>query len=173
MNIDVGHSRCTGHGLRELEAADLFEVGDDRVVQLLITEPGKDYRDQVEAAVKVPPQPSASGTDHEAQPWTPSHDRNQFLAAVLVNALDGALDRAVDRGSGPAPAGGVDVRRHVAREPAHPAGLSERPGAPDDHGPQRPPLPTTHPTPGREDRRRRRTPTSPKTTTDHRRPDLT
>ena len=55
MKIDVDYTRCTGHGLCELEAEDVFEVGDKGVVQLLIAEPGEEYREQVEAAVKVCP----------------------------------------------------------------------------------------------------------------------
>ena len=55
MNIDVDYTRCTGHGLCELEAADVFEVGDDGLVQLLIDQPGEEYREQVESAVKVCP----------------------------------------------------------------------------------------------------------------------
>ena len=55
MKIDVDYTRCTGHGLCELEAADIFEVGEDGLVGLLIDEPGEEYREQVQAAIKVCP----------------------------------------------------------------------------------------------------------------------
>jgi len=55
VEIEVDYTRCTGHGLCELEAEDVFEVDADGVVQVLIPEPDESYRDQVEAAVKVCP----------------------------------------------------------------------------------------------------------------------
>lgn len=48
MHIDT--TRCTGHGMCELAAEDVFEVGDDGTVQLL-TVPDDDQRHEVEQAV--------------------------------------------------------------------------------------------------------------------------
>ena len=55
MRIHVDYTRCTGHGLCEEAAEDVFEVGADGVTHLLIEEPGDEYRDGVEEAVKVCP----------------------------------------------------------------------------------------------------------------------
>lgn len=63
MKIDVDYTRCTGHGLCELEAADVFEVGEDGLVQLLVDEPGEGNRDGVEAAVRICPTAALSITD--------------------------------------------------------------------------------------------------------------
>lgn len=55
MKVHVDTTRCTGHGLCEAEAEDVFEVGADGVVHLLTDEPGEEQRGGVEEAVKVCP----------------------------------------------------------------------------------------------------------------------
>lgn len=54
MRIQVDYTRCTGHGLCELEAADVFEVGPDGVVHLLVDDPDAARR-EIGAAVAVCP----------------------------------------------------------------------------------------------------------------------
>jgi ferredoxin len=51
MEIDVDTGRCTGHGICEGLAEDVFEVGDDGVVHLLQQSPPEDRRDEVQQAV--------------------------------------------------------------------------------------------------------------------------
>jgi len=51
--IDV--DLCQGHGVCEMEAPDLFEVGRDHKVRLLEERPGEDQRRGAEAAVKYCP----------------------------------------------------------------------------------------------------------------------
>ena len=63
MKIQVDYNRCTGHGLCELEAADVFEVGEAGVVEVLVEEPGEDRRAEIEAAVKVCPTQALSIAD--------------------------------------------------------------------------------------------------------------
>jgi ferredoxin len=55
MKVNIDYTRCTGHGLCELEAADVFEVGEAGVVQLLIDSPGEEHRERIEAAANVCP----------------------------------------------------------------------------------------------------------------------
>lgn len=55
MKVQVDYTRCTGHGLCEIEAEDVFEVGPDGVTHLLIEEPSEEQRTGVEEAVKVCP----------------------------------------------------------------------------------------------------------------------
>lgn len=51
MKINVDTDRCTGHGVCESIADDIFEVGDDGIVHLLMPEVGEDRRADVESAV--------------------------------------------------------------------------------------------------------------------------
>jgi ferredoxin len=51
MRINVDTDRCTGHGVCESIAADIFEVNDDGLVQLLMETPTDDRRVEVEEAV--------------------------------------------------------------------------------------------------------------------------
>lgn len=63
MKVLVDETRCTGHGLCEIEAEDVFEVGADGVVHLLMTDPDESRRDAVEAAVEACPTRSLSVED--------------------------------------------------------------------------------------------------------------
>ncbi|HEY9413844.1 MAG TPA: ferredoxin [Pseudonocardia sp.] len=63
MKIDVDYNRCTGHGLCELEAADVFEVGKDGLVQVLIDHPGEEHRQGIEAAIEICPTAALSLRD--------------------------------------------------------------------------------------------------------------
>ncbi len=51
MRINVDYDRCTGHGICESLAADLFEVGGDGMVHLLSAGLPEDRRAVVESAV--------------------------------------------------------------------------------------------------------------------------
>jgi ferredoxin len=51
MKINVDTDRCTGHGVCESIADDIFEVGDDGVVHLLVDEVSDDRRSDLESAV--------------------------------------------------------------------------------------------------------------------------
>jgi ferredoxin len=51
MNIVVDYERCTGHGICESLASDVFEVGSDGMVHLLIGDVAADRRDTIDAAV--------------------------------------------------------------------------------------------------------------------------
>jgi ferredoxin len=51
MKITVDTERCTGHGVCESIADDVFEVGDEGLVHLLQTEVGEDRRSDIESAV--------------------------------------------------------------------------------------------------------------------------
>jgi ferredoxin len=51
MRITVDTDRCTGHGVCESIRDDVFEVGDDGMVHLLITDLSEDMRPQLEEAV--------------------------------------------------------------------------------------------------------------------------
>lgn len=50
MRINIDTTRCTGHGMCEVVAEDLFEVGPDGMTHLL-GDPGPDRRGEIEAAV--------------------------------------------------------------------------------------------------------------------------
>ncbi|MBW0103193.1 ferredoxin [Pseudonocardia sp. KRD-291] len=54
MKVHIDTTRCTGHGMCELAAEDVFEVGDDGTVHLL-TDPNDDQRLEVEQAVATCP----------------------------------------------------------------------------------------------------------------------
>jgi ferredoxin len=49
------YDKCTGLGMCEAEAPDVFEVGDDGSLQILDESPGEDKRAELEAAVEACP----------------------------------------------------------------------------------------------------------------------
>ncbi|HEX3825275.1 MAG TPA: ferredoxin [Mycobacteriales bacterium] len=51
MKINVDTDKCTGHGVCESIAPDVFEVGDDGIVHLLSTELTEAMRPTLESAV--------------------------------------------------------------------------------------------------------------------------
>lgn len=51
MKIHVDTDRCTGHGVCESIADDIFEVGDDGIVHLLIEDVPDSRRDKVDEAI--------------------------------------------------------------------------------------------------------------------------
>ncbi len=51
MRICVDHNLCTGHGVCEGLDPEVFEVGDDGVVHLLLEHPPEDKRDVMQDAV--------------------------------------------------------------------------------------------------------------------------
>jgi ferredoxin len=51
MKINVDTDRCTGHGVCESLAPEIFEVGDDGIVHLLTVELSEDQRPSLESAV--------------------------------------------------------------------------------------------------------------------------
>jgi ferredoxin len=51
MRINVDTDRCTGHGVCESIAEDIFEVGDDGIVHLLIEDVPESRRDEIAEAV--------------------------------------------------------------------------------------------------------------------------
>jgi ferredoxin len=55
MRIVVDHNKCTGLGMCEAEAPDLFEVQDDGSLIVLEERPAADQREALEAAVEACP----------------------------------------------------------------------------------------------------------------------
>jgi len=55
MRIVVDRDKCTGLGMCEAEAPDLFEVQDDGTLLVLIEKPDEDKRAELEAAVESCP----------------------------------------------------------------------------------------------------------------------
>jgi ferredoxin len=55
VRIVVDYKRCTGLGMCEAEAPDLFEVQEDGTLLLLRESPGEDAREAAEAAVSSCP----------------------------------------------------------------------------------------------------------------------
>lgn len=51
MKITVDTDRCTGHGVCESLAPEIFEVGDDGIVHLLTDDLAEDQRTTIESAV--------------------------------------------------------------------------------------------------------------------------
>jgi ferredoxin len=51
MRIVVDRDKCTGLGMCEAEAPDLFEVQDDGTLKVLDEHPGPTSREEAEAAV--------------------------------------------------------------------------------------------------------------------------
>jgi ferredoxin len=51
MKINVDTDRCTGHGVCESLAPEVFEVGDDGIVHLLTEDLAEDQRATLESAV--------------------------------------------------------------------------------------------------------------------------
>jgi ferredoxin len=60
MKIIVDTDRCTGHGICESLAPDVFEVGDDGFVHLLLDDVSDDRRTTLESAVAECPTQSLS-----------------------------------------------------------------------------------------------------------------
>lgn len=55
MKIVADWDRCTGNGLCEGEAPDVFEVQEDGSLEILNDSPGEDQRAEVELAVQMCP----------------------------------------------------------------------------------------------------------------------
>jgi len=55
FRIAVDLDLCQGHGVCEMEAPDLFEVGKDRKVHVLVEHPDESHRKGAEQAVKFCP----------------------------------------------------------------------------------------------------------------------
>ncbi|HZZ46657.1 MAG TPA: ferredoxin [Pseudonocardia sp.] len=55
MRIVCDYDKCTGLGMCEAEAPELFEVQDDGSLQILDENPGEDRRAEAEAAVESCP----------------------------------------------------------------------------------------------------------------------
>lgn len=51
LRIEVDHDKCTGLGLCEAEAPDVFEVQDDGSLTVLDDRPSEEHREACEAAV--------------------------------------------------------------------------------------------------------------------------
>jgi ferredoxin len=51
MRINVDTDRCTGHGICESIADDIFEVGEDGLVHLLVDSVDESRRADIESAV--------------------------------------------------------------------------------------------------------------------------
>jgi ferredoxin len=55
MKMHVDLDKCTGNGLCEAVAEDVFEVGEDGLAHLFIEEPPEDRREDMEEAVEQCP----------------------------------------------------------------------------------------------------------------------
>jgi ferredoxin len=55
MRIVVDYDKCTGLGMCEAEAPDLFAVQDDGSLDLLVEEPSEEHRAAAEAACESCP----------------------------------------------------------------------------------------------------------------------
>ncbi|MGQ0574217.1 MAG: ferredoxin [Pseudonocardia sp.] len=55
LRIEVNYDRCTGLGLCEAQAPDLFEVRDDGSLTVLDDRPSEEHREACEAAVESCP----------------------------------------------------------------------------------------------------------------------
>jgi ferredoxin len=63
MRIQVDTDRCTGHGVCESIADDIFEVGEDGMVHVLVEDVDETRRTDVESAVaECPTQALSIGT---------------------------------------------------------------------------------------------------------------
>lgn len=62
MKVQIDGDRCTGHGMCEGAAGDVFEVGTDGLAHLIV-EPGEEQRAEVEQAVAECPTRALSITD--------------------------------------------------------------------------------------------------------------
>ena len=63
MKINIDMDKCTGHGLCEAVAEDVFEVGDDGQAHLLIEQPAEGRRAEMEDAVDQCPTDAISIQD--------------------------------------------------------------------------------------------------------------
>jgi ferredoxin len=63
MRVVVDRERCIGSGQCELLAPEVFEVGDDGVVTVLLPEPGAEQEAAVRDAVAQCPTAALSMTD--------------------------------------------------------------------------------------------------------------
>ncbi|MFM7070029.1 MAG: ferredoxin [Actinomycetes bacterium] len=61
--IDVDADLCQGHGVCESEAPEVFEIGDDHRVRVLVDQPDADARPAVELAVRYCPTRALSIVD--------------------------------------------------------------------------------------------------------------
>ena len=55
MRVEIDHSRCTGLGICESIADDVFEVQDDGTLLLLVTDVSSDRRDELQSACDACP----------------------------------------------------------------------------------------------------------------------
>jgi ferredoxin len=63
MRIVVDTDRCTGHGICESLAPDVFEVGSDGMTHLLVEDVSEDRRATIESAVAECPTQALSIED--------------------------------------------------------------------------------------------------------------
>jgi ferredoxin len=63
MRIVLDSSKCTGLGMCEAEAPDLFEVQDDGTLVILVENPSESDREQAEAACESCPTEALSLVD--------------------------------------------------------------------------------------------------------------
>ncbi|HZZ51241.1 MAG TPA: ferredoxin [Pseudonocardia sp.] len=63
MRIVVDYDKCTGLGMCEAEAPDLFEVQDDGSLTVLVEKPAESQREELEAAVESCPTEALSIVD--------------------------------------------------------------------------------------------------------------
>jgi len=63
MRIVVDRTKCTGLGMCEAEAPDLFEVSADGSLVVLVEAPNDDARDALQAAVQACPTGALTITD--------------------------------------------------------------------------------------------------------------
>lgn len=55
MHIDVVPGRCQGHSLCAMEAPDVFDIGDDGLVEVLVDDVPDDQRAAVRSAILLCP----------------------------------------------------------------------------------------------------------------------
>jgi ferredoxin len=60
MRIVVDYSLCDSHALCTAEAPEVFEVGEDDRLRILIETPGEELRSKIQAAVRVCPKQALS-----------------------------------------------------------------------------------------------------------------
>ena len=65
MRIALDPDLCQGHGVCESESPDVFSLGKEPPVTVLVAEPGGDLRPSVEAAVRFCPTHALSIVEEE------------------------------------------------------------------------------------------------------------